>query len=79
MSSSEALLKAIDAFLTDSGMSASTFGLRAINDGTLVARLKNGAGTTIRTADRIQAFIATERAKLATDKRPARRERRAAA
>lgn len=39
-------------------MAESTFGRRAVNDGKLVARLREGKRITIDTLDRIQAFIA---------------------
>ena len=41
-----------------SDMAESTFGRRAVNDGKLVARLREGKRITIDTLDRIQAYIA---------------------
>ena len=39
-------------------MAESTFGRRAVNDGKLVHRLREGKRITIDTLDRIQAYIA---------------------
>lgn len=39
-------------------MAESTFGRRAVNDGKLVNRLRDGKRITINTLDRIQALIA---------------------
>lgn len=59
MSTTEAeLLPEIDAFLAVSGMSASYFGLKAVNDGKLVDRLRAGGDVTTVKAKKIRAFIA---------------------
>ena len=52
------LLSQISEFCRQTGMAESTFGRRAVNDGKLVARLREGKRITIDTLDRIQAFIA---------------------
>lgn len=69
------LLQDVDAYLREAGVAASTFGRRAVNDGKFVARLRDGGGITVATVDRVRAYIASERARLA----PAtpRRKRRA--
>lgn len=52
------LLGQISEFCRQLGMAESTFGRRAVNDGKLVQRLREGKRITIDTLDRIQAFIA---------------------
>ncbi len=52
------LLLEIEAFLGDTGMAETTFGLQAANDGKLVARLRGGKGITTNTVEKIRAFIA---------------------
>lgn len=69
------LIVEIDAFLEETGISPTAFGVRALNDGRFVERLRKGANTTIKTVDRVRAYIAAERAKMAAgeDGRPRRR------
>lgn len=64
MSTIESLLKEIDAFLRDAEMAETTFGRHAVNDGKFVRRLRDGAGVTVATVDRVLAYIAAERPKL---------------
>src|SRR5438309_6153540 len=52
------IIAQISEFCRQADMAESTFGRRAINDGKLVARLREGKRITIDTLDRIQAFIA---------------------
>lgn len=52
------ILAPISDFCRQTGMAESTFGRRAVNDGKLVNRLREGKRITIDTLDRIQAFIA---------------------
>jgi phosphopantothenoylcysteine decarboxylase / phosphopantothenate---cysteine ligase len=51
------LLAEIEAFLADSGLTATKFGLAAVNDGHLVANLRRGHSVTLKTADRVRAFM----------------------
>ncbi|MBO4223546.1 MULTISPECIES: hypothetical protein [Bradyrhizobium] len=53
------ILSQITDFCRGADMAESTFGRRAVNDGKLVHRLREGKKITIDTLDRIQAFIAT--------------------
>jgi phosphopantothenoylcysteine decarboxylase/phosphopantothenate--cysteine ligase len=53
------LLAEIEAFLAAGGLTATKFGLAAVNDGHLVAKLRKGSGVTLKTADRVRAFMAT--------------------
>jgi len=64
MSTIAALLTEIEAFLVEADMRATTFGLRALNDGTFVKRLRDGAGVTVVTVDRVHSYIATQRAEM---------------
>jgi SAM-dependent methyltransferase len=52
------LLVQITEFCRQSDMAESTFGRRAVNDGKLVHRLREGKRITIDTLDRIHAYIA---------------------
>ena len=52
------ILELISDYCRQAGMAESTFGRRAINDGKLVNRLREGKRITIDTLDRIQGFIA---------------------
>ena len=52
------ILAQISEFCRRSDMAESTFGRRAVNDGKLVHRLREGKRITIDTLERIQAYIA---------------------
>ena len=52
------ILAQISEFCRNADMAESTFGRRAVNDGKLVARLREGKRITIDTLDRIQAYMA---------------------
>src|SRR6202035_2861099 len=52
------ILSLISEFCRQADMAESTFGRRAVNDGKLVHRLREGKRITIDTLDRIQAYIA---------------------
>ncbi len=64
----EAILQEIGEFCRQRGLAESTFGRRAVNDGKLASRLRNGGRITTDTLDRIRAFMA-----LQSDGAPARR------
>ena len=55
----EEILREISDFCRRSGLAESTFGRRAVNDGKLVNRLRDGGRITTETLDRIRNFIAT--------------------
>src|SRR5262245_8695940 len=55
------LLQEIAAYCRQNGLAESTFGRRAVNDGKLTARLRNGGRITTETLDRIRAFLEHER------------------
>src|ERR1700687_3408352 len=54
----EEILSQISEFCRQADMAESTFGRRAVNDGKLVHRLREGKRITIDTLDRIHAYIA---------------------
>src|ERR1700761_8381948 len=53
------ILAQISEFCRSADMAESTFGRRAVNDGKLVARLREGKRITIDTLERIQAYMAS--------------------
>jgi hypothetical protein len=53
------LLQEISDYCRQTGLAESTFGRRAVNDGKLTSRLRNGGRITTETLDRIRNFIAT--------------------
>jgi hypothetical protein len=54
----EQILQEISEFCRQRGLAESTFGRRAVNDGKLASRLRNGGRITTDTLDRIRAFMA---------------------
>ncbi|MGA8616205.1 MAG: hypothetical protein WB760_31840 [Xanthobacteraceae bacterium] len=52
------LLQEISEYCRQTGLAESTFGRRAVNDGKLAARLRNGGRITTDTLDRIHYFMA---------------------
>ena len=55
------ILSQISNFCRQSDMAESTFGRRAVNDGKLTARLRNGGRITTETLDRIRGFMDNNR------------------
>jgi hypothetical protein len=53
------LLQEISDYCRQTGLAESTFGRRAVNDGKLAARLRNGGRITTDTLDRIHSFMAS--------------------
>src|SRR6202158_5308569 len=51
------LLTEISDYCRRTGLAESTFGRRAVNDGKLAARLRNGGRITTDTLDRIHGFM----------------------
>lgn len=62
MSTRKALLKEIEAFLAETGMTATKFS-EEIGDRTFMVSLRQGRDPKSRTIDKIRAFMAKERAK----------------
>src|ERR1700752_5317851 len=52
------LLQEISDYCRSTGLAESTFGRRAVNDGKLTSRLRNGGRITPDTLDRIHGFMA---------------------
>src|SRR5262252_3106688 len=63
------LLQEISDYCRQAGLAESTFGRRAVNDGKLANRLRNGDRITTDTLDRIRAFMTENRADMSA--RPA--------
>src|ERR1044071_3723760 len=59
----DALLQEISDFCRQAGLAESTFGRRAVNDGKLASRLRNGGRITTETLDRIRGFMASHQGK----------------
>jgi SAM-dependent methyltransferase len=55
------LLAQISDYCRQTGLAESTFGRRAVNDGKLANRLRNGGRITTETVDRIHAFMSANR------------------
>lgn len=51
------LLRQIDAFTARHGLTDTAFGLAAVNDGKIVARIRAGKNITYRTAARLTEFM----------------------
>jgi phosphopantothenoylcysteine decarboxylase/phosphopantothenate--cysteine ligase len=51
------LLAEIEAFLAATGVTATKFGIAAVNDGHLVANLRKGSSVTLKTADRVRSYM----------------------
>jgi phosphopantothenoylcysteine decarboxylase/phosphopantothenate--cysteine ligase len=52
------LLADIEGFLARTGATPTKFGLAAVNDGHLVANLRKGHSITLKTADKVRAYMA---------------------
>ena len=59
------LLQEISDYCRKTGLAESTFGRRAVNDGKLAARLRNGGRITTYTLDRIRTFMVDNRVEAA--------------
>jgi phosphopantothenoylcysteine decarboxylase/phosphopantothenate--cysteine ligase len=53
----KSLLAEIEAFLARTGASPTKFGLAAVNDGHLVTNLRKGHSITLKTADKVRAYM----------------------
>jgi hypothetical protein len=53
----EEILQEISDYCRRAGLAESTFGRRAVNDGKLVSRLRDGGRITTVTLDRIRTFM----------------------
>ena len=57
----EQLLDEIDAYLAETGMPPTRFGIEAVNDGHLIRDLKDGVSIGARKIDRVREFMAASR------------------
>src|SRR5215510_4917743 len=57
------LLGEIEGFLAQFQVTPSKFGVAAVNDGHLVAKLRKGGSVTLKTADRVRGYMASQRSK----------------
>ncbi len=71
------LLHEIEDFLTETGMSAYTFGYEAVRNGRLVERLRIGRRVWPETQSEVRAFIRSERAKRSIPPKRQRKQARA--
>jgi phosphopantothenoylcysteine decarboxylase/phosphopantothenate--cysteine ligase len=55
------LLGEIEGFLAQFDITPSKFGVAAVNDGHLVAKLRKGNSVTLKTADRVRAYMESQR------------------
>lgn len=60
------LLHDVEAFLARSNMTPTAFGVKVINDGKIVSRLRSGANMTTATIRRVQEFLSAHAALLST-------------
>jgi hypothetical protein len=58
MDSIQPFLIEIEMYLQAAGISHSTFGRKAVNDGSFVARVRAGANLTIKTIARVRQYMA---------------------
>ncbi|MBX9659054.1 MAG: hypothetical protein K2X00_10840 [Nitrospiraceae bacterium] len=61
MSTKDALLEEIDAFLRKTGISPTRFGEETCNERGLISRLRRGGGLTLDSYDRIKAYMRDRR------------------
>lgn len=62
MTTVKSLLTEIEAFCKEAEIAEATFSTRAVNDGKFAGRLRDGAGITVSTIARVEAYISQERA-----------------
>ena len=60
-STREDILSDVHNFVTETGISADALGRRAVGDGGVISRLRNGRNITIGTMDRLYDYMAHER------------------
>lgn len=62
-----ALIDEIDAFIARTGMAPSTLGRRVFGNPHVVRRIRSGENITVRTIDKLRAFMATYQAPAAEE------------
>lgn len=63
MDATQTLLSEIEAFLSRTGMEASTFGQKAVHDWRQVERLRAGGSVSLRKAERLRTYMEQHRAR----------------
>jgi predicted transcriptional regulator len=66
MTALQQLLRDVEQFLAETGMHATTFGLKALNDLAFVSNLRDGRKVRLDTAEKVRKFMADYRKKKAT-------------
>lgn len=61
----ETLLKQIEAYCVRHGIEETTFGLRAVNDGKFVQRLRDGSSIQLKTYKKVAEFLKRKSARVA--------------
>lgn len=59
------LIRQIEAYCTRHGIAETTFGLRAVNDGKLVKRLRDGKTIQLDTLNKVSEFLKRKPARVA--------------
>lgn len=62
MSETHDMISRIEKFCAERGISVTTFGRKAVNDGKFIQRLRNGGDITLTTARKVEQALARERA-----------------
>lgn len=57
MSTREAVLSRVEAFIATHAISGRQFGIKAVGDHRFVPRLRSGAGVTLRLIERAEAYM----------------------
>jgi len=60
MTDRDTLLSEIDTYRQRKGMAETSFGRLALNDGHFLRRLREGGNVTLRTVERVRAFMRAE-------------------
>lgn len=60
MLTAETFLAEIDAFLAESGMSATAFGKAAVGDPNFVKDLRDGRSASLRLVEKVNAYISEQ-------------------
>lgn len=61
MITNQSIIESIEVFCRASGIAESTFGKRAVNDGKLLSRLRDGKSISIDTYNRIQRALSVSK------------------
>src|SRR3970040_2274741 len=60
MNDMKSILNEIEAFCRKQDLAETTFGKQAVNDGKFVARLRAGKSVTLRTLERVRAYMESQ-------------------